>query len=75
MKPINELTNTVTYELEDVVNYLDKLGNYFETLPFKEVWLYTGYYSDLDGNNAEYSFVPLKVEEIKLEKLKSKLKE
>ncbi|WP_293916082.1 MULTISPECIES: hypothetical protein [unclassified Sphingobacterium] len=66
---------TVTYELEDIINYLDKLDDYFKTLPFKEVWLYTGYYSNLDGNNAEYSFAPLKIDEIKFEKLKSKLKE
>lgn len=65
---------TVTYELEDIINYLDKLDEYFKTLPFKEVWLYTGYYSNLDGNNAEYSLAPLKIDEIKIEKLKSKMK-
>jgi len=64
---------TVTYELDDIMNYLDNLGDYFVNLPFKEVWLYTGYYSDLDGSNAEFSFAPLKLEEKKLEKLINKL--
>ncbi len=65
---------TVTYELEDIINHLEKLSDYFEHLVFKEIWLYTGYYSDLDGNNAEYSFVPLKLDEQKIEKLREKLK-
>lgn len=65
---------TVTYDLENVINYLEKLDDYFDNLPFKEVWLYTGYYSDLDGNNAEYSLVPLKLEQQKINKLETKLK-
>jgi len=65
---------TVTYELEDIISYLGNMDDYFDNLPFKEVWLYTGYYSDFDGNNAEYSFVPLKLDLLKLDKLKIKLK-
>lgn len=65
---------TVTYELEDILNHFKKMDDYFDNLPFKEIWLYTGYYSDFDGNNAEYSFTPLKIDELKLEKLKTKLK-
>lgn len=64
---------TVTFELEDIFRHLENLDNYFETLPFKEVWLYTGYYSDLDGNNAEYSFAPFKINQQKREKLQNKL--
>ena len=64
---------TVTYELEDLLFHFEKLSNYFEGLPFKEVWLYTGYYSDLNGNNAEYSLAPLKIDDVKLEKLRTKL--
>lgn len=33
-----------------------------EASPFREIWLYTGYYSDFDGNNSEYSFIPLKLD-------------
>jgi hypothetical protein len=66
---------TVSFDMENIVNHLNTLDDYFEKLPFKEVWLYTGYYSDYDGNNAEYSFIPLKIEDEKFEKLISKLKE
>jgi len=65
---------TVTYDLESIIMHLEKLDDYFANLPFKEVWLYTGYYSDLDGNNAEYSLLPLKLEEQKFKKLEAKLK-
>lgn len=65
---------TVTYDLQNVINYLEKLDDYFDNLPFKEVWLYTGYYSDLDGNNAEFSLVPLKLDQQQISKLKKKLK-
>lgn len=60
---------TVKFDLEDVVKYLNKLEGYFDSLPFKEIWLYTGYYSDLDGSNAEYSLVPLKIKKNKLNKI------
>lgn len=66
---------TVTFELEDILIHLDNLDDYFENLPFKEVWLYTGYYSDFDGNNAEYSLAPLKIDDLKREKLINKLTE
>lgn len=66
---------TVTYELEDILNYLGNTQDYLLNLPFKEVWLYTGYYSDLDGSNAEYSFAPLKIDKEKLERLKTRLEE
>lgn len=32
-----------------------------ESYPFREIWFYTGYFSDDDGNNAEYSFAGLKL--------------
>ena len=31
---------------------------------FAEVWFYTGYYSDNDGNNAEYSLYPIKSQHV-----------
>lgn len=65
---------TVSFDLNNVIYHLEKLDEYFENLPFKEVWLYTGYYSDLDGNNAEYSLVPLKLSEEKIIKIETKLK-
>jgi len=54
---------TIHYELEDILvslsNYSDELNN----LPFREVWIYTGYYSDVTGNDAEYSFISIKIPE------------
>ncbi len=52
---------TITFLLKDIQEQLETMTDYFESLPFKEVWLYTGYYSDLDGSNAEYSFLALKL--------------
>ena len=40
---------------------MGRLEGYLEGVPFREVWFYAGYYSDNDGNNAEFSFSPLKV--------------
>ncbi len=48
----------------DVPQYFDALGKItplLEQWPFAEIWFYTGYYSDNDGNNAEFSFAPIKI--------------
>lgn len=52
---------TTYYEISDFYTAQDKLENYLISLPFKEVWFYTGYCSDLSGKNAEFSFAPLKL--------------
>jgi hypothetical protein len=66
---------SVTFELTDILNYLEDSQDYLSNLPFKEIWLYTGYYSDLDGNNAEYNFAPLKIDHEKMDKLKIRLEQ
>lgn len=66
---------SVTFELTDILNYLEDSQDYLSNLPFKEIWLYTGYYSDLDGNNAEYSFAPLKIDHEKMDKLRIRLEQ
>lgn len=66
---------SVTFELADILCYLEDSQDYLSNLPFKEIWLYTGYYSDLDGNNAEYSFAPLKIDQKKMDKLKVRLEQ
>jgi hypothetical protein len=48
-KPVLEAANTISETLE--------------ASPFREIWFYTGYCSDLDGNNSEFTFIPLKLEE------------
>jgi len=37
------------------------LKDRFESSPFLEIWLYTGYYSSNDGNEFECNFIPSKV--------------
>lgn len=51
---------TSKFELSDYHQTFNELRVFFDETPFKEIWFYTGYYSDNDGNNAEYSFLPLK---------------
>ncbi len=64
---------TVTFTLEDLYHHFETLDDYFKKLPFKEVWFYTGYYSDDDGNNAEYSLSPLKISDKKFNIVKEEL--
>jgi len=54
---------TFTLEIDDFQKAIQELGSRFESSPFLEIWLYTGYYSSDDGNEAEYCFIPLKVTE------------
>lgn len=58
---------TTLYEANDIINALEESQDYLETLPFNEVWIYTGYYSNLDGSNTEYSLVAAKVSQEKLQ--------
>ncbi len=62
---------TFRFEISHLRKVMDKLEKYFEDTSFMEIWFYTGYYSSLDGNDAEYNLAPLKItkeQEIKLEK-------
>lgn len=52
---------TSLYEVSDYKISVEALSGYFESIPFPEIWFYTGYCSDDDGNNAEFSFAPLKI--------------
>ncbi|NBC03147.1 MAG: hypothetical protein GVY20_05510 [Bacteroidetes bacterium] len=58
---------TVSYDLDVVISQLDDMYEYFAALPFKEIWMYTGYYSDFTGDNAEYCLAPLKISDEKAE--------
>lgn len=46
-----------------LIEALAELSDYFAASPFPEIWLYHGYFSDDDGNNAEFSFAALKLQE------------
>jgi len=52
---------TSLFEISDYVEAAESLSDYCHALPFPEVWFYTGYCSDNDGYNAEFSFAPLKL--------------
>jgi hypothetical protein len=48
---------------EGLLEAMAELSDYFVASPFPEIWIYHGYFSDDDGNNAEFSFAPLKLPE------------
>lgn len=62
---------TVLPDLKTVNEKLSEIKTFIDDLPFKEVWLYTGYYSNDDGINSEYTLIPLKVSYEKIEVLRS----
>lgn len=54
---------TLSYEISDFYESLDRINDVLKKSSFKEIWIYTGYCSNEDGNNAEYSFIPIKTTE------------
>lgn len=61
---------TNAYDLEQILIGLDRLGPSFES-PFSEIWLYFGFYSNDDGNKAEFCFIPIKIPAEKEQKLRN----
>ncbi|MEP0565084.1 MAG: hypothetical protein ABJC64_11825, partial [Paracoccaceae bacterium] len=56
------LDNITTHSKpEDFFAVVEELAQFIEELPFKSVWLYTGYYSDDNGYNCEYTLIPIKL--------------
>jgi len=51
---------TGAYDMDEYYEALENIHPLVHEWPFPEVWLYTGYYSDDTGNDAEFSFAPLK---------------
>lgn len=58
---------TSAFDIPDYRSAAEKLRSYLETVPFPEIWFYTGFCSDDDGSNAEFSFAPLKLCDERLE--------
>ena len=66
---------TSRFEIEDYRKAISKLESEAKltNVNFPEVYFYTGYYSDNDGNNAEYSFAPIKLPQEKWSQLRRKI--
>jgi len=66
---------TSRFEIEDYRKAISKLESEAKltNVNFPEVYFYTGYYSDNDGNNAEYSFAPIKLPPKKWGQLRRKV--
>ena len=52
---------TIEYDFPDYRAAMEYLEDFIEKSSFKEIWFYTGYCSDLDGNNADYMLAPMKI--------------
>lgn len=60
---------TLKYEISDFFEAFKAIEKTTDKSNFREIWLYTGYCSDNDGNNAEYSLAPIKITEKQNKKL------
>lgn len=54
---------TMSYEIKELNEAVQVLKPFLQKSPFREIWFYTGYYSEIDGNRGEYSFSPIKITE------------
>lgn len=57
---------TIAYDLTDFGDVMPKLEALAAQSDFAEVWVYTGYCSDDDGNNAEFTLFALKTTEARM---------
>lgn len=52
---------TSLFDLHHVWESVDAIDDLLKSCPFQEVWFYTGYFSDNDGRNAEFNFLPFRM--------------
>jgi hypothetical protein len=45
----------------DFHNAAEEIQEFLRDSPFESIWIYTGYYSDTDGGNCEYTLLPIKL--------------
>jgi hypothetical protein len=64
---------SIRFKIEDYQKAMKELKNKISNSIFPEIYFYTGYYSDNDGNHAEYSFAPIKLPDEKIEQLKNRI--
>jgi hypothetical protein len=50
---------TSAFDIDDFHHATAHFEDFYSWNPFREVWFYTGYYSDNAGNNAEWSLAPI----------------
>lgn len=48
---------------------LEELDSYFSNIPFKELWFYIWYYSDIDCKDYEFALIPLKLSDEQWKKI------
>ena len=58
---------TITYDLPDFRAVMPELDALAAATAFAEIWVYTGYCSDDDGNNAEFTLFSLKTTEARVQ--------
>ncbi|WP_353641685.1 hypothetical protein [Mesorhizobium sp. WSM2239] len=52
---------TSLYDGKDVLAASEELGEFLAASPFREIWFYTGFFSDNDGQNSEFSYIAVKL--------------
>lgn len=48
---------------DEFFDAFEKIRKFLDTVPFRLIWLYTGYYSDDRGYDCEFSLIPIKLSE------------
>lgn len=76
-KTVLLLDNIITHsDPRDFFDAAETLADFIKEVPFPSIWVYTGYYSDDDGNNCEYGLQPIKLTDFESKKLsKQRLKQ
>lgn len=70
------LDNLTTHcEPDDIFNAVENLQDFLDDCPFHSIWIYTGYYSDDQGFDCEYSLTPIKLGDRERQLLSSRLAE
>jgi hypothetical protein len=56
------IDNLTTHsEPDEMFDAAEKLHDFLDAVPFPSIWIYTGYYSDNNGFDCEYSLTPIKL--------------
>lgn len=62
---------TSAFSVSELYQASEKISDFLDSSPFKEIWFYTGFYSNDDGNESEFAMLPLKAPESHLRALYS----